>query len=311
MGRRTAAAGTLRFSVQQLEAFLQVSRSGSLSEAARTLGVSQPALSRMIQRMEELAAETLIDRSSRQMRLTPTGHELRLIAERLVADFANAFGELSNFVAGRRGSVTVSALPSIAAVLLPGAIARLKRQAPEIDVLIRDSLSESVVDAVSSGRADLGITVRTAPERHLSYRQLVTDRFGVVCRADDPLAHADTVPWSVFEDRPFVAMSPGSSVRAMTNAAILQAGLSVRPLYECAFLATTGGLVAAGLGITALPRLTLPLVGAPGLVWRPLVRPRIDRSLGVLTRAGVASSPAGAGLLTELLAEARLLRSPA
>jgi LysR family carnitine catabolism transcriptional activator len=55
----------------------------------------------------------------------------------------------------------------------------------------------------------------------------------------------------------------------MTDAACLKAGLALAPLYECAFLGTTGSLVAAGLGITALPSLTLPLLGATGLTWRP------------------------------------------
>ena len=259
----------------------------------------------MIQRMEEMIGQQLINRSTRQLRLTSTGAELHSVAERLMAEFDTAFGELSLFVEGRRGSVIVAALPSIAAVLLPGAIARLRLTAPNVDVSIRDSLSESVVDAVSSGCAELGITVRTAPERHLSYRQLVSDRLGLVCRADDELAQAETLPWSVFETRPFVGMSAASSVRALTDAAFLQAKLSVRHLYECAFLGTTGNLVAAGLGITALPRLTLHLIGTSGLVWRPLTRPKIDRSLGVLTRAGGTLSPAAAHLLAELIVEAR------
>ncbi len=132
------------------------------------------------------------------------------------------------------------------------------------------------------------------------------DRFGLVCRPDDALAaERDSLPWSVFKTRPFVAMATASSVRAMTDAAFLQAGFAVTPLYECAFLGTTGHLVAAGLGITALPRLTLPLLGAAGLVWRPLVRPTLDRSLGVLTRVGHAPSPAAEHFLSVLLEEAR------
>ena len=87
----------------------------------------------------------------------------------------------------------------------------------------------------------------------------------------------------------------------MTDAAFIQAGLAVAPLYECAFLGTTGHLVAAGLGITALPRLTLPLLGAAGLVWRPLMRPTLDRSIGVLTRVGHAPSPAAERFLAALM----------
>ncbi len=202
--------------------------------------------------------------------------------------------------------MVVAALPSVAAALLPRAIARFRAAHPNVDFVIHDALSEGVVEAVAQGRADLGVTVRPPPERRLSYRQLVADRFGLVCRPDDPLAagrdpcrgrcsgRGRSWPWR-----------KASSVRAMTDAAFLQAGLAVAPLYECAFLGTTGHLVAAGLGVTALPWLTLPLVGAAGLVWRPLVRPSLDRSIGVLTRVGHAPSPAAERFLAVLFEEAR------
>jgi len=297
----------MRYSLQQLSAFLHLARTGSFSEAAKLHDVSQPALSRAIQQLEEAVGRRLFDRSTRRVELTPTGRELRPVAERLVAEFDGAFGELARFVEGRRGRVVVAALPSVAAALLPHAIARFQAAHPDVDFVIHDALSEGVIEAVAQGGADLGVTVRPPPERRLSYRQLVADRFGLVCRPDDPLADAGqgAVPWSVFRTRPFVAMAKASSVRAMTDAAFLQAGLAVAPLYECAFLGTTGHLVAAGLGITALPRLTLPLIGAAGLVWRPLVRPSLDRSIGVLTRVGHAPSPAAERFLAVLLDEAQ------
>ncbi len=110
--------------------------------------------------------------------------------------------------------------------------------------------------------------------------------------------------WSVFADRPFIAMAPTSSFRAMTDAAFLQVGLAVAPLFECAFLGTTGHLVGAGLGITALPRLTLPLTGAPGLLWRPLDKPLLQRKIGVVMRARRSLAPAAGRLLDILIAEA-------
>lgn len=285
---------------QQLVCFLRVADTGSFSEAARQLAVSQPALSRTIKLMEEALGARLFDRDTRNVVLTPAGAELKPLAQRLTAEFDGAFGELAQFVAGRRGRVTIAALPSIAAVLLPPAIAAFRLDHPKVEILIRDGLSGSVVDAVIDGHAELGLTVQPTPSDRLVYRPLTSDGFGLVCRAEDPLARRKSVPWSVFADHRFIAMAPASSVRAMTDAAFLQAGLAIPPLYECAFLATTGHLVAAGLGVTALPRLTLPLVGAAGLVWRPLTRPAIRREIGVVTRAGRARSPAGESFLAEL-----------
>jgi LysR family transcriptional regulator, carnitine catabolism transcriptional activator len=292
-------------SPQQLTAFVRLARSGSFGKAARQQGISQPALSRTIQALETAVGRRLFDRTTRSVELTPTGQELLPIAERLVAEFAGAFEEFGRFLEGGRGRVVVAALPSVAAAVLPAAIARFRESRPEVEFLIRDSLSEGVVATVLQGGADLGVTVRPPPAEHVSYRQLVADRFGLVCKPEDPLAERASLPWSVFATRPFVAMAPASSVRVITDAAFLQSGLAVKPLYECAFLGTTGSLVAAGLGITALPRLTLPLIGAAGLVWRPLVRPHLDRSIGVLTRTGRALSPVAEHFLVTLFNQAR------
>jgi DNA-binding transcriptional LysR family regulator len=70
------------------------------------------------------------------------------------------------------------------------------------------------------------------------------------------------------------------------DAAFLTAGLSVAPLYECGHLATGGGLVAAGRGLTALPELAIAALGNPSLAATRLEGPVLDRSIGVVTRAG-------------------------
>jgi LysR family carnitine catabolism transcriptional activator len=291
----------------QLAGFLALARSGSFSDAARQLGISQSALSRTIQAMERTLGRRLFDRTTRSVTPTPIGIELMPLAERMVAEFDSAYGELAQFIDGRSGRLVIAALPSISAVLLPATIARFAESYPEVDIVIRDGLSESVVDAVAGGRADIGLTVRPPPSAKLSYRHLVADEFGLVCRPDDTLAGEAAVGWSVFEPRRFVAMAPGSSVRAMTDAAFHQAGLAIKPLFECAFVATTGNLVAARLGITALPRLTMPLIGAAPLVWRKLARPVLSRRLGVVTRTGRALSPAADHFLATLHAVARRL----
>ena len=294
-------------SLQQLSAFLRLARAGSFSEAARQSGVSQPALSRMVQQMEEAIGARLFDRTTRSVALTPAGQDLLPIAARLVAEFDRSFSELARFIEGRRGRVAVAALPSVAAVLLPPAIARYRQEHAEVEVAVLDGLSGSVLDAVTEGRADIGLTIRPSPRTTLSYRPLVSDEFGLVCRPDDALAgDGSPLPWSAFEGRPFVAMAPGSSVRQMTDAAFLQAGLAIPPLYGCAFLGTTGHLVASGLGITALPRLTMPLLGRIDLVWRRLERPVMRRQIGVVTQPRRSLAPAAQAFLAVLEEQARM-----
>ena len=277
---------------QQLQIFLNVAAAGSFTGAARALGISQPALSRAVMLLEDQIGMRLFDRDSRHVALTPAGAALLPIAERMIEAFTGELGELAQFVAGHRGRLVIAALPSIAAVLLPDAMRAFAIGSPDVEIVILDGLSGLVVDAVLSGQADLGLTVQPAPDQDLTYTTLLSDEFGLVCRLDDPLAQAEgELPWSIFATRPFVAMAKASSVRAMTDAAFLQAGLSVSPLYECAFLGTTGALVKAGLGITALPRFAMPLTVSGGLYWRSLSEPVIQRRIGIVTRARRTLSP--------------------
>jgi DNA-binding transcriptional LysR family regulator len=295
----------IRLTPHQLAAFLDLARAGSFSLAARERGVSQSALTRIIQHMEAMIGRTLFDRTTRSVELTPTGRELLPIAERIVAEFDDDLSELARFVEGRRGTVVVAALPSIAAVLLPPAIARLQAQAPEVEVSILDGLSGSVIEAVEKGRADFGLTIQPSDQTALTWQPLVADPFGLVCRHDDPLAGKGPLPWSVLVERPFIAMAPESSVRQMTDAALRRAALSIPQLYGCAFLGTTGHLVASGLGVTALPRLTLPLLGSGDLAWRPLENPIVERRIGLVTPIGRTLSPAAKALAEQLQVQSR------
>ena len=196
---------------QQLVAFLRVAETGSFSRAAGALGISQPSLSRTIKAIESAIGALVFNRDTRNVELTSVGAELRLIASRMVKEYEGALSELTQFVEGQRGQITVAALPSISAVLLPRALVCFRETNPGIDVAIRDSLSQPVLHSVLDGSADLGLTVRPAPSAKLTYKPLVEDEFCLVCRKDDPLTDSESAAWSVFAQHPFIAMSPASS----------------------------------------------------------------------------------------------------
>lgn len=294
----------IRATPQQLAAFLKVSETSSFSEAAVALAISQPALSRTIRVLENALGSRLFDRDTRNVTLTPAGLELRPIAKRILGEFDSSFAELARFVSGKSGRISVAALPSMAAVLLPHAVSSFYKEFPEVDFQIIDALSGSVQDIILDGGAELGLTVRPKADGQLVYHQLMSDTLGLVCKKDDPLAGVPEVNWDLFTTRPFIAMAPGSSVRAATDAAFLQRGLAVAPLFECGFLATARALVNAELGITALPSLSVPLIAEAGLIWRPLKAPLIRRSLGIIHRHGITLTPASVHFIDHLLSVA-------
>jgi DNA-binding transcriptional LysR family regulator len=290
----------VRLTLAQLQAFVQVADGRSFRAAAQLLHVSQPALSRTIRLAEQAVGARLFDRDTRHVDLTPAGLELLPIARRILDEFDGAFSELAQFLEGRSGHVTVVALPSIGVALLPQAIAAFRARHPQVEFTLMEAPAGPLLTRVIEGRADFGVSVRPAPDQRLHYRHLLDDPFALVCRRDDELARRTAVNWSVFETRPFLASEPGSSIRPVTDAALLHNRISLRPAFTYPSVAAAGALVAAGLGLTALPRLALPLAHSEALAVVKLQRPSMSRPLGIVTRAGRSLSPVSRAFIEAL-----------
>ena len=277
----------------ELQAFIRLAECCSFRMAAEDLGLSAPALSRLIARVEDRLGTRLFDRDTRNVALTPQGQALEQLTRRILDEAAAALTEFDRYLAAARGRVTLAGLPSVTAGLLPRLVARFAVSHPEVEVAILDALSDGVVAALLEGRADLGFTAG-APDAsgRLSFRPLLEDAFLAVGRKDGPLAEERTYSWEELVRQPFIAMAPGTSVRALTDAACAQAGLVLQPRFEVAHLATAGALAAAGLGVAALPSLTLPVLGRSSLVVRELEAPRMVRRIGIVQATGRTPSPA-------------------
>lgn len=272
----------------------------SFSEAGRIANVSQPALSRTIRILEQELGTRLFDRDSRNVRLTSAGEALLPTVERLTADFDHAFLELARDFAGERGRVVVGALPSVAAGMLPYAIATFRESNPQVEIILRDQLSGTLYQQMQDRQIDLAVT--TPPDEGLfEFEPLVQDAMMLVVPALGPLDTGKSARWSIFVDHPFIAMAPRSSVRELTDAAMTKADVSVRGLYECTQLATVGALIHAGLGITALPQSTIGMLNAGHVAARALVDPVVHRSIGLAHLAGRTLPPAAEAFRRHLL----------
>jgi DNA-binding transcriptional LysR family regulator len=292
----------INLTLQQLEAFERVAASGSFRAAAQTLFVSQPALSRTIRIAEQTLGTRLFDRDTRHVELTPTGQELLPIARRILQEFDSAFSELSQFVDGRRGHVTVASLPSVGVAILPRVVSQLRRELPDVGFTLEEAPAAPLLKLVDQGLVDFGITVEPPPDARLRYTHLLDDPFVLVCRSDDPLARRKFAAWTAFGGQPFVGSSSQGSIGHIVDAVLLRQKITVHRTMEYPSVAAGGGMVAEGLGITALPRLALDLIASPGLAMVPLKRPAVSRRIGIVSRVGRSLSPAAAGMVRHLIA---------
>lgn len=283
--------------VQQLEAFVRVADQASFRKAAEQLHVSQPALSRTIAGAEAALGSRLFDRDTRNVNLTAAGAALLPVAKRVLQEFEVSLGELDQVISGARGRVVVATLPSIGTSLLPTALQTFAQRFPGVEVSIRVTTTGPTLEQVAAGEVDIGICLQPLPDRSFRYEHLTEDEFVLLCASDHPLARKPDCGWADFSAYPYIAQSRNTSIRMLTEGLFQQQGLLVSAKYECESLPLSGRLIAAGLGIAALPRLALDLAQLDGVAVRPLRDPVLRRRLGTVTRAGRTLSTAARNFL--------------
>ena len=154
--------------LRHIRAFLALSRARSFTRAAAELHVSQPTLTVQIQRLETEVGVRLFDRNKRHVDLTQAGRDILVPLERILVDVEAIATSTEELLAHRRGLVTVAALPSMAAALLPRAIRTLSESHPGITVRVHDGVAGTVNALVKSGQVDFGISSQTTGDRELT-----------------------------------------------------------------------------------------------------------------------------------------------
>ncbi len=273
--------------IPELQAFIEVARSLNFRIAAERSCISQPALSRRIQSAEFKLNLRLFERSTRRVSLTSTGRELLPIAERMLEEFNESLVEVSEYLAAGGGHITIASLPSFAATILPPTLVEFHRMRPNVTVALKPVDATSILSLVTSGFADFGITVPPPASDRLEYDSVIlSDELVVICSCDDPLSERDTVEWTVFSERSYITSGADSSITPVIERGLKENGIQVRPVFEAANISVLGALVAAGLGIAALPRHSLHLVDTRRLKIIPISGAPFSREAGILRPKG-------------------------
>lgn len=289
-------------------AVLELHRSLCFRRAAEVLALSPSALSRLITLIEERLGTRLFDRDTRNVTPTAQGAHLAEIAERMLNIADEASAQIEAFLAAREGRLVITGLPSVTAGLLPRLLEAFTKSYPNVELQIIDGLSDSVLRTVKMGKADIGFTAGTVAARsELSFQRLLDDHFVAVGTPSGPLAEDRPYQWSELVAMPFVAMVRGTSVRELIEGTCQRHGEPLAPRFEVSYLATAGALVAQGLGITALPTLTLPMLGVRPLVIRSISDFGAVRRIGVVWRSGHSLSPTAQAFLSIVREQMKVL----
>lgn len=274
-----------------LRAFLEAADAGSLSRAARTLGLSQPSLTLQIQRLERHVGTPLFRRHGRGVALTAAGEELRPRARRIL-DEMRAAEEAVRRGDGSASALRVGAIPTIAPYLLPDALRRFRAQDAARRVAITEGYSAVLARLVADGALDVAIAARPCVFEGLDLEHLGTDALVVAVPSHHPAARAGAITLDELRDAPALALDEQHCLGEQV--ADFCTRRDVQPAVVCrsAQLATVLELVGAGVGLSIVPAMAAARHAAPTRAYVPVDGQPLEREIVAVWRSGAVRDAA-------------------
>jgi molybdate transport repressor ModE-like protein len=279
--------------LRRLRLVQALAEEGSVTAAARAVGMSQPALSQNLRAIERHYGFPLLMRAGRRTVLTMPA---RLVVDyarrilRLVDESERAVGELLQL---RRGRLAVAASATPGTYLLPRLLAEFRVRHPDVDLQLRIGETRDVERWVLAGEVDLGVIGETAEPLDMLVTPFRRDELVVVVPLAHPLATVARLDGAVLAAYPLIVRERGSSTRETLERALQSAGHVLRVQFELGSTEAILQAAAAGLGASVVSELA---VAEPALGRRIRVRRvaglDLSRFLAVATHPDAEPGPA-------------------
>ncbi|MEM1330894.1 MAG: LysR substrate-binding domain-containing protein [Planctomycetota bacterium] len=247
-----------------LRQFIAIADAGHITRAAESLGVTQPALSAMLKKLEEELGSPLFDRTGRGVSLTSAGAAFLEHAEAAVRradDAVRAVLELSGL---ERGVISIGGGATATAHLLPPVVRRVREAHPGLRLVMREAGSDAIARAVIAGELDLGIVtlpVSVAGRGELMTIRTLTDELRLIVPAGHRLLESDAEDrrfrWQDLTHEPVVAFEAGSAVRSVIDRAAAEHGVTLDVVMELRSIDSIRRMVDAGIGVGFISRFAL------------------------------------------------------
>lgn len=284
-----------------------VVNSGSVSAAANNLGYTPSAISQQLSTLEREAGLSLLEKVGRGLRPTAAGTMLAERAGDLSELLSRTETDLAKLRAGSSGLLRLRFFQSASVALIPPAVATFRARYPQVKLDL-GMQEEGMLDQVAEGDADLAVIVlgrETPTVRGVRLLHLVDEPYRVVLPAEHPLREEDRIDLARLSEESWIqeSLSAGPCAESLHDA-FAAAGFTPHVTLESDSAQSSQGFVAAGMGISLIPRLGLDPVH-PGVEVRPLRNPEPVRRIHVAVRESLVDAPNTTALLRALRETAR------
>ena len=286
--------------LKQLQYLVALHEHGHFGRAADASFVSQSTLSAGIRELESLLGVTLVERSRRVVRFTALGNQVVDKAHRILREAE----ELADLVqaAGKplAGQLRMSVIPTIAPFLLPRYLPRLRRERPDLELLLREETSHDAVESLQHGRVDCVLLALPFTTGEVEKAHIAHDELYVAFPKDDPRDPPEFVPPSMIDEGRLLLLEDGHCLKDHALAACNRPEMRASATMIGTSLHTLVQMVDNDLGLTMLPKMAVDagILNGTDVVARPLKSKNATREIALIWRK---NSPRRADF--ELLAE--------
>jgi len=272
-----------------------------VTAAAEVLHLTPSAVSQQLAALESEVGQELLERRGRRVAITSAGRLLLAHTDTILAEVERAEDAMRLHANGANGEVRVVAFATAITLLVAPALTRLRETSPGLDLVVRDAEGHQGITHLLDGDADLAIAVehRGSPrpdDRRLARIPLYAEPFVAVLPPAHPAADRDPLELSMLAHDDWVMTAPGNPIRDVVLLACEQAGFQPRIVHQSDDFRAVAALVAAGGGVSLVPRLAVP--ESTLALTRPLTEPAPTRRVYAAVRASRSDHP----LITATLA---------
>lgn len=266
--------------LDQLRYFLQVAERGNFTRAAEDLAISQPALSRSIQKLEEELGQPVFHRKTRAVTLTDAGALLQSRAQQVLTILEDTKAEITDD--GQSGRVRVGAIPTIAPYFLPEVLRRFSEEYPRANIVVQESTTAALLKSCTQGEIDLAVLALPVPARYLEFEELFDEELLLVLPPQHPLVEKQKIRLSDVEPYPFVLLDEAHCLSDNIVSFCRQRSFQPVAVERTSQLAMVQELVSLAHGVSMIPAMAQQLDESDRRVYRSFSGRKPTRTVAVV-----------------------------
>ena len=273
--------------LRDLEYLVAVGELKHFRKAAEKCFVSQPTLSGQLKKLERYLGVQLIERTTRNVFLTPIGEEIVKTSRIILADVASIENMVATYSDPMCGTINIGLIPTIAPYLLPLIVQPINAAYPQIEIILHEVQTDIMLEKLSEGTLDAGILAVPIEMKGLDEIILYTEPFYVAANDQHMFASKQSIKIEDLRDETLLLLEEGHCLRGQVMDVCSQTMTKVRKDFQGTSLETIRHMVSTGIGITLIPQTAIDyknLIQNASIKYIPFKKPAPARRVGLLFR---------------------------